>query len=522
MPSYWETRAIDSIGRMESAVDGALPELVKSFEQAKRDLNDTVFKFYARYAKNNKISLDEAQKVLSLSELQDFRGDLNEFERLAKDSIGTFDLQVDNLSVKARITRYEALLTQCDGMLQKLYQEQKKQIEGTATQVYTEEYYRRQFDIEKYTGFQFNFSQPSTSAIRKVLEQPVQGMDISTRLWRQDIDTGFRIRSTLNNMFMTGRPPQDFSTELQKAIGAVRTNPDGTPGGVGKKYEAYRLLYNESSHAVNQAHLQAYRDDGLDEYEVVATLDKATCDICSPQDGKHYPVDKAVEGVNHPSFHVNCRCTTAPYIGDLDSFSGERMARDPVTGKSIPTTAQTYGEWKAQQDEKYGVGTVDTERKKAQNEVPDFQQYQKVRSTLGENAPFPFANYQDQKYNNPEEFAKTQRQLKTFEKIYSKDVYTVEYKQKLKDTYQFFRKNGFEFTEHALNRTVGQKHAKDKVNFTQEQLLGILQKVPNYTQPNGHQVRFYDDLAVIQATDTSEIVSIVTRKTPKADWSENK
>lgn len=348
MPSYWEQRAIDSIGRMEKAVNGQLPDLIASFEQAKRDLNGTVFRFYVRYANNNKISLDETQKILSLSELREFRGDLAEFEKLAKDSIGTFNLQVDNLSVKARVTRYEALLTQCDAVLQKLYQEQRGQTEGVATQVYTEEYYRRLFDIEQYTGFQFRYAAPGSDAVRKVLAQPVQGMDISEHLWRQDIDTGFRIRQTLNNMFVTGRPPQDFAAELQKAIGAVRTNPDGTPGGVGKKYEAYRLLYNESAHAVNQAHLQAYQDDGIEEYEVVAVLDKATCEICAPLDGKHFPVAKAVEGVNHPSFHVSCRCTSAPYIPEAAGFTSIRMSRDPVTGKTVPTTAQTYGEWAKQ------------------------------------------------------------------------------------------------------------------------------------------------------------------------------
>ena len=402
MSSYWEKRAVDSIGRMEKAVNGQIPDLVKAFEQARKDLNDKVFYFYARYAKNNKITLDEAQKALSLSELREFRGDLAEFERLAKDSIGTFNLQVDNLSVKARVTRYEALLTQCDAVLQKLYQEQKKQIEGTAAGVYTEEYYRRLFEIEQYTGFRFRYAAPGSDAVRKVLAQPVQGADISTRLWRQSVDTGFRIRQTLTNMFVTGRPPQDFATDLQKAIGAVHMNPDGTPGGTGKKYEAYRLLYNESTHALNQAHLQAYRDDGLKEYEIVATLDKATCEICAPMDGKHFPVSKAVEGVNHPSFHVSCRCTTAPYIPEAAGITGTRASRDPVTGKSVPTTAKTYDEWKAQQDAKYGAGTVARERKKAQNEASDFKQYQSYRAVLKENSPKSFAEFQNLKYNKPE------------------------------------------------------------------------------------------------------------------------
>lgn len=518
MSSYWEKRAVDSIGRMEKAVNGQIPDLVKAFERARKDLNDKVFYFYARYAKNNKITLDEAQKVLSLSRLREFRGDLEEYERLAKDSIGTFNLQVDNLSVKARVTRYEALLTQCDGILQKLYQEQKRQIEGTAAGVYTEEYYRRQFDIEKYTGFQFNFSQPAASAIRKVLAQPVQGADISTRLWRQDIDCGFKIRQTLTNMFVTGRPPQDFAAELQKAIGAVRTNPDGTPGGVGKKYEAYRLLYNESAHALNQAHLQAYRDDGLEEYEIVATLDKATCSICAPMDGKHFPVSKAVEGVNHPSFHVNCRCTTAPYIPEAAGVTSTRMSRDPVTGKSVPTTAKTYDEWKAQQDAKYGAGTVARERKKAQNEASDFKQYQGMKSVLKDGFPKSFAEFQNLKYNKPDEFAQTKRQANTFAKINSSSAYSPEYKQKLKDAYRYFKDNGFEFTKHALNRTVGQKHSAQKVNFTREELLDILKKVPNYKQADGKLVRFYDEVSVIQATDTEEIISVITRPAPRKDW----
>lgn len=411
MPSYWEQRAIDSIGRMESAVNSALPELIKSFEVARRDLNGAVYRFYGRYAKNNTITLDEARQELSLSELREFRGNLQEYEQLARESIGTFNLEVDNLSVKARITRLEALETQCDAILQNLYQEQKRQIEGTAAQVYTEEYYRRLFDIEQYTGFQFQYSQIPTETITEVLAQPVHGADISTRLWRQDIDTGFRIRQTLNTMFVTGRPPQDFTDDLQKAIGAIRTNPDGTPGGTGKKFEAYRLLYNESAHVVNQAHLQAYRDDGLEEYENVATLDKSTCDICAPQDGKHYPVDKAVEGINHPSFHVNCRCTTAPYI-DLKNLNSTRMARDPETGQSVRATQQTYDEWKKAQDAKHGDGYVDTERRKAQNENSDFAQYQKYKEILKENSPQIFANFQNLKYNNSDEWVKSKAQYR--------------------------------------------------------------------------------------------------------------
>jgi len=345
MPSYWETRSIESIGRMESAVNGALPELVKSFEQAKKDLNNEVYKFYGKYAVNNKVSMEEAEQLLNFAELREFRGNLKEFEKLSRESIGTFNLQVANLSTKARITRLQALYTQTDGILQRLYQEQQKQIEGVATDVYTTQFYHQLFNIESYAGFQFEFSKPSTSIIERVINQPVQGGDISSHLWRQDIDTGFKIRQTLTNMFVTGRPPQDFSEELQKAIGAVRKDASGVVTGTGKKYEAYRLLYNESAHVTNQADLQAYEDDGIDEYEIIAALDKATCGICAPLDGKHYPRSEAIESVNMPSFHINCRCTTGAYFSNLKDIKSTRMSRDTDTGKSVRTEAKTYEEW---------------------------------------------------------------------------------------------------------------------------------------------------------------------------------
>lgn len=379
--TYWKQRALDSIGRMESAVNGALPELVKSFEDARQELQKEIDAFYGRYARNNAITLEEAQKALSLSELQEFKGNLKEYEKLARDSIGTFNLQVDNLSVKARITRLQALETQCDAVLQKLYQTQRRLVERTVTDVFTEEYYRSQFAIEQYTGFQFQFSAPATAVIQRVLKEPVQGADISTRLWRQDIDAGFRIRQTLNQMFTTGKPPQYFAEELQKAIGAVRTNPDGTPGGTGKKYEAYRLLYNESAYASGRANLEAYKADGLDEYEVIATLDFKTSDICREQDSKHYPVDQAVTGETFPPFHVNCRTTTAPYIPDLENIKSTRMARDPETGKSVRVEKQSYRDWRKGLDEKHSVAREahDRMQKAGLKRVPDIDTFLKQR-----------------------------------------------------------------------------------------------------------------------------------------------
>ncbi len=341
--TYWEQRAADAAARQDAAIARALPELASALQEARRELQKEIEAFWSRYAKNNAVSLADAQKALSLEELADFKGDLKSFRRLAKRSIGTFSLEVENLSVKARITRLEALQAQCDAILQRCYHRQREAIEAAAQGLAVEQYDHALYDIEQYTGFQSSYAQLPARAIHQMLAMPVQGSDLSTALWRQDMDAGFQIRRMLGLMFTTGKPPQDFAKEMQRIIG--RRDAEGNL--TGKTYEAYRLLYNESAHVSEQAKLAAYGEDGIEELEIVTTLDSKTCGDCGPRDGKRIKVKDAVEGVNIPPFHVNCRCSTAPYVAAAQgSFTRTRAARDPVTGKTVRVKAQTFEEWK--------------------------------------------------------------------------------------------------------------------------------------------------------------------------------
>ena len=147
MTSYWEKRAIESVKRYEKSVNQKTAEMVKSFEESRKAINQLIYSFYGRYAKNNQITLEEAKKALSRKELAEFKGDLKKYEKLAKDSIGTFNLEVENLSTKARLVRLDALLMQIDAELQTLYQKLREDITDTVEQVTLEEYYRSQYAL---------------------------------------------------------------------------------------------------------------------------------------------------------------------------------------------------------------------------------------------------------------------------------------------------------------------------------------------------------------------------------------
>ena len=105
-----------------------------------------------------------------------------------------------------------------------------------------------------------------------------------------------------------------------------------------------RLLNTEDSFFSNKAVMDAYKKTTADEYMILATLDRRTCEICGSQDNNHYEIKDAKIGVNMPPFHPNCRCTTTVYFED-DDLPSERMMRDE-NGKSVKTDYMSYDEWK--------------------------------------------------------------------------------------------------------------------------------------------------------------------------------
>lgn len=114
---YWEERQKDMFLAGEMTVNQYYSKLERAFNQTKRELQKTIEEFYFRYAKENGLSYTEAQRKLDKEEL----GELAEFIRISMQNIGKYNQTVNNMSIKARITRYQALEAQVDAILRQLY-----------------------------------------------------------------------------------------------------------------------------------------------------------------------------------------------------------------------------------------------------------------------------------------------------------------------------------------------------------------------------------------------------------------
>lgn len=498
---YWQKRqeAMYKVGEMQ--VNQYFKRLEKAFNQSKRELQKTIEAFYFQYAEENGLSFAAAQKRLNAEEL----GELNDFIALAMDNIGKYNQQVNNMSLKARVTRYQALEMQVDAILRQLYAiDYQAESERTMQEVYEDTYYRTWYSIDQYHGFHQAFAQVEPRTVEKLLEYPFNGAAFSSRIWKQKDHLQTQLTEAVTTMLIQGKHPSTLTREFAKKMQS-------------KKFDAYRLLHTESSFLMSEATHAGYKEDGVEKYEILATLDSKTCEICGELDGNVYEVGKEITGVNMPPFHPLCRCTDVPHYADTPTKGMARVARDPGTGKTYEVPADmTYKQWHEQYVEKNPDKRL-AERKQ-RNKKTDNEQFQRYRKILGKDAPETLDYFQTMKYTDSEKWNAKKREFATISKIMEKESYSEEYRSKMRSTYYRFKDKGYEFTDHSLNRYLGQKTGRGKKAFTEDELLKVLDSSVNYLEEGGRTVKFYNGIAAIQNEQTEEVVSIVVRNKPKKGW----
>lgn len=473
---YWQDRQEKKYLAGEKKISQYYKDLEKSFEQAKREIQTVINNFYWRYAEENQLSFAAAQIKLSKSEI----GELQDFIGKAKENIGKYNQELNNMSIRARITRYEALQKQIDAQLQQLYAiEYQYKGEETLKEVYSDSYYQTWHNIDQYHGFHQEFAQISAQTVDELIRYPFDGADFSARLWKQKDHMFQKLNESITTMLIQGRNPKTLSGEMSKTFGT-------------KEYEAYRLLHTEGSFIIEQGTQAAYKEDGVEKYQWLATLDHKTCGRCQALDGKPFKVGEGITGKTLPPLHAFDRCTTVPYYDD--SKGGTRIARDPVTDKCYNVSADmTYKEW----HKKYIEGNKEAElvEKKWKNRHSDKKQYETYKEVLGrEYLPKSLDEYQTLKYTDAKEYGIKKAQVKGMT-YYNKAI-----------------ANEPEITEHVkkVTESVGMDMAGIENRIKSKKRY--LQKISDKFSPEGNTYEVKD---IIRYTYTSDPLNL-SEKTLKA------
>lgn len=311
-------------------------DIEKQYRQAQKQLEGQIAAWYQRFASNNGVTLAEAKRMLNAKELAELKWDVNQYIQYGQENAinGTWVKQLENASARFHISRLEALKLQTQQNIEVMFGNQLDSIDSTMRNVYKSGYYHTAYEIQKGVGVGWDFSALDDKQISKVINKPwaVDGKNFSERIWGNRQKLVNELNNTLTQNIILGKDPQKAIDEIARKMNTSKTN-------------AGRLVMTEEAFFSSAAQKDCFDELDVEQFEIVATLDSHTSDICRGMDGKHFPMSEWKVGVTAPPFHVHCRSTTVPYFDDEFDAVGERAARG-ADGKTYYVPADmTYEQW---------------------------------------------------------------------------------------------------------------------------------------------------------------------------------
>lgn len=336
--NYWEKRAerlkLEQMGKAEK-VNTELKDVYSyTLKRLKQDVNS----WYERFAKENDISLAKARTILDKGELKEFKMTLKEYTDQAKrlDLSKEHIQMLSNASIRQRLTRAQELYVYTAHHVEKLAKEQELQLTNLLKNVYEDSTYKTAYQVQQMQERYSHFDKVSKEEIAQAISKPWarDGKDFSSRIWDNKNLLLHSLQTEITQSLILKEGTDALSNRIAKRLNVSYNN-------------ARRLVETETAYIQERASFDVYDELEVEKYQILATLDNRTTDICRHLDGEIFDKKDAKIGVTAPPFHCCCRTTTIPYIGGVTDAEGTtRTARDSKTGKSVAVKGDlTYEQW---------------------------------------------------------------------------------------------------------------------------------------------------------------------------------
>lgn len=297
---YWLQRALQQEQNAQVISDRYMANVGSQLASYRQDLISEIETFYARYAKDHKMSHAEAKRYLRDNEMKEFQGvTLEKFRAMALNPDTPTPL-LDALAYRHRISRKEALLAEIERKTAELYGG-KDGVADNVVNNMSEVYVKGKIQQMKNLADFGIVEKPilNLKAVQNKLATNWSGQEFAERIWGQSQRTFNSIQKVIDQGLTGGWSVDRMSKELILRTGVAYS-------------QAETLVRTETTFYNNLATLDTIKDLGGEYYEIVAVLDTRTSDICRHENKKIYPISEYKAGQTAPPFHVRCRSTIMP------------------------------------------------------------------------------------------------------------------------------------------------------------------------------------------------------------------
>lgn len=333
--SYWKKRfeALEAASNKYGIE--TYRKIEPAFDSAFREIESEITLWYERLAKNNGITMQEARKLLNANELKEFQWDVQEYIKYGRENAinQQWIKELENASAKYHISRLEALKVRTQQAVEVAFGNELDEVDAMVKKIFTNDYYHSIYEMQKGFNIGWEIGQIDERKLEKIVSSPwaTDGKHFSERIWNSRTQLVSELHNQLTRTCILGKPPDDAIKAISKKFNT-------------SKNQAGRLVMTEQAYFHSVAQQEAFKELDVEEFEVVATLDNLTSEICQEMDGKHFPMKDFEPGVTAPPFHPWCRSVTVPYFDD-DFDVGERAARDEDGETYYVPADMTYPEW---------------------------------------------------------------------------------------------------------------------------------------------------------------------------------
>lgn len=333
---YWQQR----FGQLENASHQeamtVYSRIEESFYQAQKEIENKINSWYVRFANNNEITINEAKKLLNSNELKEFKWDVQEYIKYGHENElnELWMKELENASTKYHISRLEALKIQTQQTMEKLFGNELDEVDNLTKNSYINNYFHTMFEYQKGFNVGFNVTNIDQNKLSKIVNKPwaVDEKNFSERIWGNKTKLINELHNELTKMCLTGKSPDESIKYLSKKFNT-------------SKAQAGNLIMTENAYFSQLAQKDCFNALDVEKYEIVATLDSHTSEICKEQDGKVYDMKDYQPGITAPPFHNYCRSTTVPHFDDDFDLKGERAARDEDGKTYYVSDKMKYDDW---------------------------------------------------------------------------------------------------------------------------------------------------------------------------------
>lgn len=307
-------------------------EYIKAQKEIERQINN----WYVRVAENNQISMADAKKLLNSNELKEFKWNVQEYIKYGEENRINNDWmkELENASAKYHISRLEALKIQTQQSMEVAFGNQLDDVDKLLKNTYTKGYYHTAFEIEKGFNVGYRMQGIDQDRLNKIISKPwaIDERNFSERIWGNKNTLINELHQQLTRMCLTGGTPDKAIKYMSKKFNT-------------SKSRAGNLIMTESAYFSSLAQKDCFNELDVEKYEIVATLDIHTSEICREQDGKVYEMKDFQPGITAPPFHNYCRSVTVPHFDDDFDLEGERAARDENGKTYYVSDKMKYDDW---------------------------------------------------------------------------------------------------------------------------------------------------------------------------------